>query len=237
MSKKGTLYLIPTVIAPQTEERVLPPELKQLCNQIDYYLVENIRTARRCLSAMKISKPIEELEFHELSKKTNPTEIASLMAPLMKDISIGVMSEAGCPGIADPGAVAVAYAHQNGIKVMPMVGPSSIFLALMASGFSGQSFTFHGYLPINKAERIQSIKNLESLAGKSGQTQIFMETPYRNNHLLDDILNTCSNHLKLCIARDITGPQEMIVTDQIQNWKRNKPDLHKQPCIFLLSNT
>ncbi len=236
MSKKGTLYLIPTVIAEKTEAQVLPPELKQLCNRINYYLVENIRTARRCLSAMKINGPIEDIEFHELSKKTKPAEVATLMAPLMKGESIGVMSEAGCPGIADPGALAVEYAHKNGIKVIPMVGPSSIFLALMASGFSGQSFTFHGYIPINKGERIQSIKQLEGLAAK-GQTQIFMETPYRNNHLLDDILKTCSNNTKLCIARDITGANELIVTDEIQNWRKKKPDLHKQPCIFLLSNS
>jgi 16S rRNA (cytidine1402-2'-O)-methyltransferase len=233
---KGILYLIPTVISPETEIKVLPPELTNLCNRLDYYLVENIRTARRCLSAMKIKQPIESLEFYELSKKTKPEELANLMKPLMKGKSIGIMSEAGCPGIADPGAAAVAYAHQNGIQVVPMVGPSSIFMALMASGFSGQSFAFHGYLPINKAERIQSIKNLEDLAIKSGQTQIFMETPYRNNHLLDDILRTCAGDIKLCVARDISGSNEFIQTKHIKNWK-NKPDLHKQPCIFLLSNS
>ena len=234
--KKGTLYLIPTVIAPGTEEKVLPPDLKALCNGISYYLAENIRTARRCLSAMKIDRTIEELEFKELSKKTPATEIDSLMAPLLKGESIGIMSEAGCPGIADPGAQAVEYAHRNGIQVIPYVGPSSIFLALMASGLSGQSFTFSGYLPIDKSEKIQSIKQLESLASKLGQTQIFMETPYRNNQLMEDLLKTCSGNLKLCIARDITGSNEMIVTDTINNWKKKKPDLHKQPCIFLIGS-
>ncbi len=233
---KGILYLIPTVISPETETKVLPVELTEICKQIDCFLVENIRTARRCLSAMKIGKPIESLEFYELSKKTKFEEIAKLMAPISKGKSIGIMSEAGCPGIADPGARAVAYAHQNGIQVVPMVGPSSIFLALMASGFSGQSFAFHGYLPINKGERIQSIKNLQDLAVKTGQTQIFMETPYRNNHLLDDVIKTCAGEMKLCVARDITGANEFIQTKDIKNWK-NKPDLHKQPCIFLLSNS
>lgn len=232
--KKGILYLIPTVIASGTEAKVLPPELKVLCNRLNYYLAENIRTARRCLSAMNIDRAIEDLEFKELSKKTPATEIASLMAPILQGESIGIMSEAGCPGIADPGAAAVEYAHQNGIQVIPFVGPSSIFLALMASGFSGQSFAFSGYLPIDKAEKIQSIKHLEHLATKLNQTQIFMETPYRNNQLLEDLLKNCSADLKLCIARDITGNNEMIMTDTIRNWKKKKTDLHKQPCIFLI---
>lgn len=232
--KKGILYLIPTVISSGTEAKVLPPELRDLCNRLTHYLAENIRTARRCLSAMKIDRTIEEIEFKELSKKTQSSEIASLMAPIFKGESIGIMSEAGCPGIADPGAQAVEYAHQNGIQVVPFVGPSSIFLALMASGFSGQSFAFSGYLPIDKAEKIQGIRNLEHLAIKLKQTQIFMETPYRNNQLLEDLIKTCSPDLKLCIARDITGSKEMIITDTMRNWKKKKTDLHKQPCIFLI---
>ncbi|WKV13625.1 SAM-dependent methyltransferase [Marivirga harenae] len=234
--EKGVLYLIPTVIAPNTESKSLPTDLVQLCSSLDYYLVENIRTARRCLSAMNISKPIPEITFHELSKKTEESEIAGLMQPLFEGKSIGIMSEAGCPGIADPGSKAVSYAHAQGIRVEPWVGPSSIFLALMASGFSGQSFAFSGYLPIDKKEKTQAIRALEQTAFKTGQTQIFMETPYRNNQLVEDIVKICSPQLKLCIAKDINGVGEMIKTDTIQNWKKSKPDLHKSPCIFLFGN-
>jgi 16S rRNA (cytidine1402-2'-O)-methyltransferase len=234
--KKGVLYLIPTVISPNTESKSLPTDLINLCNNLDYYLVENIRTARRCLSAMNISMPIPEITFHELSKKTGDDEIGNLMTPIFEGKSIGIMSEAGCPGIADPGARAVAYAHENNIKVEPWVGPSSIFLALMASGFSGQSFAFSGYLPIDKKEKNIAIRNLEQAVFKTAQTQIFMETPYRNNQLVEDILRICSPHLKMCIAKDINGESEMIKTDTIQNWKKSKPDLHKVPCIFLFGN-
>jgi len=232
--EKGVLYLIPTVIAPHSESKALPADLVKLCSQLDYYLVENIRTARRCLSAMNISKPIPEITFRELSKKTEDTEIGDMMAPLFEGKSIGIMSEAGCPGIADPGAKAVAYAHQNQIRVEPWVGPSSIFLALMASGFSGQSFAFSGYLPIDKKEKTQAIRALEQTLFKTGQTQIFMETPYRNNQLIEDILKICAPQLKLCIARNINAEDEMIKTDTIKNWKNHKPELHKVPCIFLL---
>jgi 16S rRNA (cytidine1402-2'-O)-methyltransferase len=231
---KGVLYLIPTVIAPSSESKALPPDLIKLCSRLDYYLVENVRTARRCLSAMSISKPIPEITFHELSKKTEESEIAGLMQPLFEGRSVGIMSEAGCPGIADPGSRAVSYAHEHDIRVEPWVGPSSIFLALMASGFSGQSFAFSGYLPIDKKEKIQVIRQLEQKVFKAGETQIFMETPYRNNQLLEDILKVCAPQLKLCIAKNINAEGEIIKTDTIQNWKNHKTDLHKVPCIFLL---
>lgn len=233
--KKGILYLIPTVIAPNTESKVLPADLVKLCNQLDYYLVENVRTARRCLSAMQIERPIPEITFHELSKNTNSADLPELMKPIFEGKSIGVMSEAGCPGIADPGALAVAFAHHHGIIVEPWVGPSSIFLALMGSGFSGQSFAFSGYLPIEKQERVQALKMMEQKAFKSRETQIFMETPYRNNQLLEDILKTCSANLKLCIAKNVTAADQMIISDSIQNWKKKIPELHKVPCIFLLA--
>jgi len=235
--KTGVLYLIPTVIAPSSEAKALPPALINLCNQLDYYLVENVRTARRCLSAMNISKPIPEITFHELSKKTEDSQIASLMQPLFEGKSVGIMSEAGCPGIADPGSKAVSYAHEHDIRVEPWVGPSSIFLALMASGFSGQSFAFSGYLPIDKKEKTQAIRALEQTTFKTGQTQIFMETPYRNNQLVEDIVKICAPQLKLCIAKNINAEDEMIRTDSIQNWRKNKPDLHKVPCIFLFGNS
>ena len=232
--KKGVLYLIPTVIAPSTESKSLPPDLIKLCSRLDYYLVENLRTARRCLSAMNISKPIPEITFHELSKKTETTEIAGLMRPLFEGKSIGIMSEAGCPGIADPGSTAVSYAHDYDIRVEPWVGPSSIFLALMASGFSGQSFAFSGYLPIDKKEKAQVLRHLEQKVFKTGETQIFMETPYRNNQLVEDILRMCAPQMKLCIAKNINSEDEMIKTDTVHNWKKTKPELHKVPCIFLL---
>lgn len=234
--KKGVLYLIPTVIAPNTESKSLPPDLINICNRLDYYLVENIRTARRCLSAMNIARPIPDIEFRELSKNTKEEAIGELMTPIHEGRSIGIMSEAGCPGIADPGARAVAYAHKNNIKVEPWVGPSSIFLALMSSGFSGQSFAFSGYLPIEKKERTQAIKKLEQAVFKNSQTQIFMETPYRNNQLLQDILRICSPQLQLCIAKNINAPDELVKTDTIENWKKYKPELHKMPCIFLFGH-
>jgi 16S rRNA (cytidine1402-2'-O)-methyltransferase len=236
MVRQGKLFLIPTVIAAETENLVLPPDLKTICDSIDYFLAENIRTARRCLSAMKISKPIQELNFQELNKKTSAEQINTLMQPIFQGKDIGVMSEAGCPGIADPGARAVAYAHAKGIEVIPLVGPSSIFLALMASGFSGQSFAFHGYLPIDKKEKQQAIRTLSENLRKSGQTQIFMETPYRNNPLLEDLIKVLGKNDLLCIAKNITGKDEMIKTQTIHSWSKNKPDLHKIPCIFLIGN-
>ncbi|MFT4741960.1 MAG: 16S rRNA (cytidine1402-2'-O)-methyltransferase [Marivirga sp.] len=231
---KGTLYLIPTVISPNTESRALPLDLKNLCEKLDYYLVEQIRTARRCLSALKIQKSIEEIQFKELSKKTDPQMLEGLMKPLFEGKDIGIMSEAGCPGIADPGALAVEFAHKHGVRVIPYVGPSSIFLALMASGFSGQSFAFNGYLPIDKKEKQQQIKKLEDLLYQTGQTQIFMETPYRNNAMFADILKTARPQTSLCIAKDINGDNEFIRTKTIVEWKKESLDLHKIPCIFLI---
>ncbi len=230
----GTLYLIPTIIAPITESVVLPADLTARCNSIKYYLAENIRTARRCLSAMNISTPIAEIHFQELNKNTDASTMADLMQPLLNGEDIGVMSEAGCPGIADPGAAAVAYAHSKNIKVVPHVGPSSIFLALMASGFSGQSFAFSGYLPIEKKDKLKAIRALEAKLQQTGQTQIFMETPYRNNQLLKDLVSTLHQNTKLCVAKNITAPDELIQTRSIEDWGKQQPELHKIPCIFLI---
>lgn len=231
---KGTLYLIPTIIAEDTFD-CLAPQVKEVSNALTYFLVENIRTARRFLSALGVERPIPELEFEELSKKTSEAEVEKLMQPLLKGQDVGVMSEAGCPGIADPGARAVAWAHRHSVKVVPLVGPSSIFLALMASGFSGQSFAFHGYLPIQPKERGAAIQSLEQQAGKLRQTQIFMETPYRNEKLFQQILKTCHPQTQLCIARGVTGSEEMIRTLSIAEWRKETPALHKVPTIFLLA--
>ena len=229
-----TLYLIPTTMAPNTAHQVLAPQILEVVKNTNYYFVENIRTARRCISELKLGKIIDELVFFELDKDTTVDKVRSYFKQIPADASIGVMSEAGCPGVADPGAVAVQIAHEMGIRVCPLVGPSSILLGLMASGFSGQSFIFHGYLPIDKIERQKSLKNLEKSAQKL-QTQIFMETPFRNNQFLEDILQTCQGNIKLCIASNVSAGDEFIQTKTISEWKKQKPDLHKKPTMFLMS--
>lgn len=231
---KGSVYLIPTIIAPNTIDSTLPAAIKERVQKINYFLVENVRTARRFFSALQIGKPIDELHFEVLDKRTSPEVIPHIFQPVFKGHDMGILSEAGCPGIADPGALAVNYAHQHHIRVVPLVGPSSILLALMASGFSGQSFTFHGYLPIDKQQRIQTIKRLEKLSQQHHQTQIFMETPYRNKQLLQDILLHCHAETNICVAKDVTGPDEYIRSMKVKEWKSNKPDLHKVPTVFLL---
>jgi len=232
--KKGKLYLIPTSLAENSSDKILTPKLQEVIKKIDYFLVENARTARRFISSLKLSIDIEKLQFEVLDKKTKSEDVNHLCSPLLTGIDIGVLSEAGCPGIADPGSAAVSFAHQHNINVIPMVGPSSIFLALMASGFNGQSFTFHGYLPIDKPKRSQAIKSLEKDAFKKRQTQIFMETPYRNNLLLTDILRVCQQNTRLCIAKNITGGDEQIRTKTIKEWRKSNIDLHKIPAVFLL---
>ncbi len=237
----GIIYLIPTVIAPDTIHNVIPPQIVETISTLDYYLVENIRTARRFISELKNSfenlllpKPLHEIEFVELSKNTSADEVKKLMSHVVNGRNAGILSEAGCPGIADPGALAVEHAHKNRIRVVPMVGPSSILLALMASGFSGQSFVFHGYLPIPANEKIKVLKKLESDAHKLKQTQIFMETPYRNDKLLKDILQSLNPATLLCIAKGLTGQDEFVVTKAVSEWKNIEINLHKVPTIFMI---
>lgn len=239
--KKGNLYLIPSVIASDTIMNVINPQIVACISTLDYYLVENLRTARRFLSDIrktledvKLPKTLEEIQFEELSKKTSSEEVVKYLEPVINGRDAGVISEAGCPGIADPGALAVHYAHQFGIRVIPLVGPSSILLALMASGFSGQSFVFHGYLPIESNDKIKALKKLETDALKLKQTQIFMETPYRNDKLFEDILHACKPETLLCIAKDITGENEFIATKAIKDWKNHRLSLHKIPTIFMI---
>ncbi len=232
--KKGKLYLIPTPLAENSLEQVVTAELKNTIEKLTFYLVENIRAARRFISSLKLNLNIESLNFEILDKDTSVLEIERLCQPLITGTDIGMMSEAGCPGIADPGSLAVSFAHQNDIEVVPLVGPSSILMALMGSGFNGQSFVFHGYLPIDKLGRSKRIKSMEKDAVSKKQTQIFMETPYRNNKLLDDLIKNCQIHTKLCIAKNVTGATEMIKTQTIKDWKKTRPDLHKVPAIFLI---
>lgn len=227
------LFLIPTMLAPETADAVLSPQIKEVIRNTEYYFVENIRTARRFISELKVGKVIDQLHFFELNKDTSLAQVKQYFKEIPPQQNIGVISEAGCPGVADPGALAVQVAHQIGMKVVPLVGPSSILLGLMASGFSGQSFVFHGYLPIEKVERSKKIKSLEQEA-KKGQTQIFMETPFRNNQLLEDLFTNLGGASLLCIACNVTAADEMIQTKSINDWKKQKPDLHKKPTMFLL---
>jgi 16S rRNA (cytidine1402-2'-O)-methyltransferase len=231
---KGILYLIPSVLAPETSKQVLSPQIKEIVTTVDHFFVENVRTARRFISELQTGKSIESLHFYTLDKDTSYADTEKNFQLLLEGKDAGIISEAGCPGIADPGAVAVQIAHKLGIRVVPLVGPSSILLALMASGFSGQSFVFHGYLPIDKNERAKAIRILEKDALQKDQTQLFMETPFRNNQLVEELLNTCNPETPLCIASQITAPDEMIRTLKIKDWKKQKPDLHKKPTIFLL---
>ncbi len=233
-TQKGILYLIPATLGDTAETAdVLPVKVKSIINQIDTYIVENEKSARHYLKKMGIEKPLQELVLYPLNQHTQPQEISAYLKPLSEGKNIGIISEAGCPGIADPGAEVVAIAHERNIQVIPLVGPSSILLSLMASGFNGQSFTFHGYLPKERGERIKKLKELEKAALKR-QTQLFIETPYRNMHLLEDILNTCENNTLLCIACDITLETEFIRTKRIAEWKKQVPAINKKPTIFLI---
>jgi 16S rRNA (cytidine1402-2'-O)-methyltransferase len=234
MTQKGILYLIPTTLGNTAETAdVIPVKINTIINQIDEYIVENEKSARHYLKKVGIKKPLQEIILHPLNQHTAPQEISGYLKSIAEGKNIGIISEAGCPGVADPGAEVVAIAHARNITVVPLVGPSSILLSLMASGFNGQSFTFHGYLPKERPDRIKKLKELEKAAQKQ-QTQLFIETPYRNMHLLEDILGSCDGTTRLCIACDITLPTEFIKTKRIAEWKKQLPDLNKKPTIFLI---
>lgn len=231
---KAALYLIPVTLGETTAERVLPEYNKDIIRGIRHYIVENIRSARRFLKLVDQSISIDKLTFYELNKHTNLDEIGNYLYPLTQGQSVGVISEAGCPAIADPGSDVVAIAQKKNYTVVPLIGPSSILLSLMGSGFNGQSFAFHGYLPIDSKDRKQKIEQMETRIFKEHQTQLFIETPYRNDKLVDDLLKFCNQNVKLCIAMNLTCEDEYIKTMPIQNWKKNLPDMNKKPCIFLL---
>jgi len=230
----GTLFLIPTPLAPDTLDKSTTTFARNLISRLDYYVVENARTARRFISSLKTGINIDQLQFELLNKDTRQREVPKLLKPLLNGNDVGLMSEAGSPGIADPGALLVEAAHREKIRVVPLAGASSIFMALMASGFNGQSFSFVGYLPIDKDHKISTIRYMEKEATKWKRTQIFMETPYRNNKLLDDLIRTCDPHTRLCIACNISSEEEFIQTKSLEQWKKNKPELHKKPTMFLL---
>lgn len=215
-------------------DKVLPKYNTEIINNLSFFIVENIRTSRRFLKKCNPEIDIDALTFYELNKRTLSKDIATFLNPMRMGESIGVISEAGCPAIADPGADVVAIAQKENYKVVPLVGPSSILMSLMASGFNGQSFAFHGYLPIETNERIRELKELENKVYRDNQTQIFIETPYRNNKMAEDILENCKPQTKLCIAMNITCDNETIITKKVGAWRGKLPDMHKQPCVFLI---
>jgi len=228
------LYLIPTSLGETAFDKILPAYNIGIISELKFFIVENIRTARRFLKKANSQIDIDDLTFYELNQHTSPEQIISFIKPLFDGNNIGIISEAGCPAIADPGADVVALAQTHQFRVIPLVGPSSILLALMASGFNGQSFSFVGYLPIQANERSKTLKKLENRVYSENQSQIFIETPYRNMKMLEDILTACNVDTKLCIAADITLDTEFIQTKSIKNWKKQIPDLNKRPCIFIL---
>ena len=228
------LYLIPNLLGETPVEQVLPPYNREIILGIRHFIVEDVRTARRFLKLVDRSIDIDQLTFYTLNKHTNPEEVASMLKPLEEGSSMGVISEAGCPAVADPGADVVAIAQRKGLQVVPLVGPSSIILAVMGSGFNGQSFAFNGYLPIEPDERIKTLKKLEQRAYTENQTQLFIETPYRNTKMMADILKACRPQTHLCIAAGLTTKDEYIKTHTVKEWTGKLPQLEKTPCIFLI---
>jgi 16S rRNA (cytidine1402-2'-O)-methyltransferase len=216
-------------------ETVLLEKHRKIVEHLDYFIVENEKTARFYLGALNLHKPINQLHFEVLTQTTTPEDIRHYLTPLLEGFDVGLLSESGCPGVADPGSKVVALAHQKNIKVIPMTGPSSIILALMASGLNGQQFKFHGYLPSEKEDRIKKIITIENESNKYHETQIFIETPYRNQHIFNDMIDKLQDKTKLCIALDMTSENEFILTKSIKDWKRETaPDLKNKPCVFLL---
>ena len=228
------LYLLPVTLGDTPIEKVLPAYNREIISGLKYFIVEDVRSARRFLKKVDSAICIDELTFYTLNKHTSPEDISGYLKPLLEGHSMGVISEAGCPAVADPGADVVAIAQRRNLKVVPLVGPSSIILSVMGSGFNGQSFAFHGYLPIDPAERTKRLKELETRVYAENQTQLFIETPYRNQKMLEEILKTCRPQTKLCIAANITCEGEYIKTKSIKDWKGHLPELNKIPCIFLI---
>lgn len=233
--KKGQVILIPSFLSDTNSQDNFPIVNNRIIYSLNIFIVENLRTARRFLRKIGYKNNFDEVRFFELNKHTDSSEIRSFLDPLLKGEDVGLISEAGTPCVADPGSEVVKLAHGLNIEIVPLVGPSSIILALMASGFNGQSFIFHGYLPIDKKQRGAKIKEIENNAYKLQQTQIFIEAPYRNNQLFQSIVETCSGETLICIAADITNSEkEFIKTKTILEWKKKMPELHKRPVVFLL---
>lgn len=230
---ENKLFLIPTSLTADNENNI-PSYVKEIIVKLNFFIVEEIKTARRFLKKINKKINIDELHFFVLNEHTKIDEIYNEILPILLNNQVGLLSEAGTPCIADPGSDIVKVAHENNIKVVPLSGPSSIILGLMASGFNGQSFAFNGYLPVDKIQCCKAIKNFENLIYKNNQTQIFIETPYRNNKLLNNFINSCNNNTQLCIASNLTAENELIISQSIFKWKSNKNDFNKIPAVFLL---
>lgn len=230
----GIIYLIPSTLGGETTNDILPEDVKRIASELRYFIVEDIKSARRFLRKVDRAFPIDDSTFFILNKRTDPAELNSFIRPVKEGNSIGVISEAGCPGVADPGAAVVGLAHKKGIKVAPLVGPTSILLALMGSGFSGQEFTFHGYLAKERKDRIHQLKNFEADTNRTGFTHLFMDTPFRNMNVLDDMLNELGDNTQICIACNLTLPSEIIRTMSVKEWRENAFDLAKKPTMFAI---
>jgi len=235
-NKKGSLYLFPVTLGNNEQiERVIPAWNHRILHSIRFFVVENVRSARRFIRKTGHPLPIDEMQFFELNKYTPEEKIASFLQPLTEEgEDIGVLSEAGTPAVADPGAQIVREAHRQKIRVIPLTGPNSLILALMASGFNGQQFRFHGYLPIEPGQRARKIRDIEQQAYKYNESQLFIETPYRNHQMLESLLKVCRNQTQLCIACNLTLPDELILSKTIAQWKKEKADFHKKPAVFIL---
>ena len=232
--KFGALYLIPTPLGVSDSDWTIPTAVRQCIADLSSYIVERPKTARRFLKQVGCKLPLQEIKMQVLDEHTKPYELTALLKPLLAGQDVGLLSEAGCPAVADPGADLVRLAHQKNIKVVPLIGPSSILLALMASGLNGQRFVFHGYIPVENHARISKIITLEKQSILQDQTQIFIETPYRNQKLLGLLTQICSNETSLCVASNLTFADEYIATKTIKAWKYVLPDINKKPAIFLL---
>ncbi|WP_442266133.1 SAM-dependent methyltransferase [Tenacibaculum sp. ZS6-P6] len=230
----GKLYLIPTTLGDTEPLEVMPISVKKVIERLDYFIVENEKTARRYIKKITPNKPQSSLNFMMIDKYSHELETRNYLDVCDEGISVGILSEAGVPGVADPGATVIKQAHEKGIQVIPLVGPSSILMAIMSSGLNGQNFAFNGYLPIDKSDRKRKIKELEKLSRDKEQSQLFIETPYRNNKMLDDLKATLQSNTQLCVACDISLPTEYIKTFPIQKWKTENVDLHKRPAIFII---
>lgn len=234
MAQLGNIYLIPNTLGGESVSDILPADVQKIATSLRYFAVEEIKSARRLLRKMDRTFPIDDSQFFIINKRTKESELMKILLILIKGENIGIISEAGCPGVADPGAELVALAHTQNIKIVPLVGPSSILLALMASGFSGQEFSFHGYLPRERKERIKKLKDFEMDTKRSGKTHIFMDTPFRNMHVLEDMLNDLGDNTLLCIASNVTLLTEQIKTMTVKDWREKAFDIGKIPAIFLI---
>ena len=232
---KGTLYLIPVPLGQSTVEAVLPQPVRDRAKRLTHFVAENAKSARAFLKSLPSDTPLQQIEIHELSEHTPPSALPALLAPLLAGTDVGLISEAGCPAVADPGANLVALAQREGIRIVPMVGPSSILLALMGSGLSGQNFAFHGYLPVKEDERQKRLRELEKDSRQEKRTQIFIETPYRNRQMLETLIKTCAPDTRICVATDLTLDKERITTRTSAEWRRvAPPEIDRCPTVFLL---